>query len=361
MPAGGVAEPALIADDGGVGELGEHRLVFALEPGQPIQHVPSVPGGRLADRRDLMVGRLGASGTRPNRRPGAAVEAGGGAGGRAYTPVVSTPPGGWTDVNRRMWDERVPLHVASRLLRRRGIQGGTPAGRAVRGRRTRGPGRPAPGPPAVPFRAGHPRPGADASDPGRRGPGLLRPAVEAAGRWRRDRAGGPGPVRARRRPSGRRRPGRPAPSTSSTRARGPCAGCRICGRGPSSAPACSARLGGCTSASSTRSATASDEDRPIGQTRLLRHRRPSCDETVGTYADLDAAPSTTSPTVAPSAPSAVRGAPRGRASTCGSSTNGTTPCSSLNCWLVRGDDGRYRWPGPGRLPLMYSLKAQKPE
>jgi SAM-dependent methyltransferase len=31
----------------------------------------------------------------------------------------------------------------------------------------------------------------------------------------------------------------------------------------------------------------------------------------------------------------------------------------LNNWLVRGEDGRYRWPGPGRLPLMYSLKAQK--
>ena len=32
----------------------------------------------------------------------------------------------------------------------------------------------------------------------------------------------------------------------------------------------------------------------------------------------------------------------------------------LNSWLIRGDDGRYRWPGPGRLPLLYSLKAQKP-
>ena len=31
----------------------------------------------------------------------------------------------------------------------------------------------------------------------------------------------------------------------------------------------------------------------------------------------------------------------------------------LNDWLVRGDDGRYRWPGTGRLPLMYSFKAQK--
>jgi SAM-dependent methyltransferase len=26
-------------------------------------------------------------------------------------------------------------------------------------------------------------------------------------------------------------------------------------------------------------------------------------------------------------------------------------------WLVRGSDGRWRWPGPGTLPLMYSLKA----
>jgi SAM-dependent methyltransferase len=31
----------------------------------------------------------------------------------------------------------------------------------------------------------------------------------------------------------------------------------------------------------------------------------------------------------------------------------------LNRWLVKGGDGRYRWPGPVRLPLMYSLKAQK--
>jgi SAM-dependent methyltransferase len=31
----------------------------------------------------------------------------------------------------------------------------------------------------------------------------------------------------------------------------------------------------------------------------------------------------------------------------------------LNRWLLQGDDGRYRWPGPGRLPLMYSLKAEK--
>jgi hypothetical protein len=28
-------------------------------------------------------------------------------------------------------------------------------------------------------------------------------------------------------------------------------------------------------------------------------------------------------------------------------------------WLKRGDDGRYSWPGPGTLPLMYSLKARK--
>jgi SAM-dependent methyltransferase len=33
--------------------------------------------------------------------------------------------------------------------------------------------------------------------------------------------------------------------------------------------------------------------------------------------------------------------------------------SDLGNWLIRGDDGRYRWPPPGRLPLMYSLKAAR--
>jgi SAM-dependent methyltransferase len=32
----------------------------------------------------------------------------------------------------------------------------------------------------------------------------------------------------------------------------------------------------------------------------------------------------------------------------------------LASWLTKGDDGRYRWPSTSRLPLMYSLKAQKP-
>lgn len=30
-------------------------------------------------------------------------------------------------------------------------------------------------------------------------------------------------------------------------------------------------------------------------------------------------------------------------------------------WLVTGDDGARRWPGPGTLPLMYSLKALLPD
>lgn len=33
--------------------------------------------------------------------------------------------------------------------------------------------------------------------------------------------------------------------------------------------------------------------------------------------------------------------------------------SRVGDWLVKGDDRRYRWPPPGRLPLMYSLKAQR--
>ena len=32
----------------------------------------------------------------------------------------------------------------------------------------------------------------------------------------------------------------------------------------------------------------------------------------------------------------------------------------LGTWLTRGADGRYRWPGDAKLPLMYSLKARKP-
>lgn len=32
----------------------------------------------------------------------------------------------------------------------------------------------------------------------------------------------------------------------------------------------------------------------------------------------------------------------------------------LTKWLAKGPDGRFRWPGPGKLPLMYTLKAQKP-
>ena len=35
--------------------------------------------------------------------------------------------------------------------------------------------------------------------------------------------------------------------------------------------------------------------------------------------------------------------------------------SSLGDWMVKGDDRRYRWPPPGRLPLMYSLKARRPD
>jgi SAM-dependent methyltransferase len=33
--------------------------------------------------------------------------------------------------------------------------------------------------------------------------------------------------------------------------------------------------------------------------------------------------------------------------------------SQIGDWVVKGDDGRYRWPPPGRLPLMYSLKARR--
>jgi SAM-dependent methyltransferase len=33
--------------------------------------------------------------------------------------------------------------------------------------------------------------------------------------------------------------------------------------------------------------------------------------------------------------------------------------ASIGEWMPQDDDGRYRWPPPGRLPLMYSLKARR--
>ena len=66
------------------------------------------------------------------------------------------------------------------------------------------------------------------------------PAIEAAQNLAgRDRARRPGPLRPRRCARRRPTPSAPAPSTWSTRERAPCAGCRICARGPSSAPSCS--------------------------------------------------------------------------------------------------------------------------
>ncbi len=90
-----------------------------LQPGQPIQHHPSVPGRRPRAPLGPAPGGLG---SRPigaawapdqSGRPGLPTKGGGLSAGPAYTPVVRTPPPGWIATNRRKWDERVPLHVAS--------------------------------------------------------------------------------------------------------------------------------------------------------------------------------------------------------------------------------------------------------
>ena len=120
----------------------------------------------------------------------------------------------WRETNRAWWDERVPIHVGSELLRRRGVPGRRLDAARLRDRGGRRRRRPHARPPAVPLRPRHALVG-----PPRRArhrARLLRP--------RRSRRRAPWPTaRAARR---RLRPGRPlrrrrrrsaaAASTSST-------------------------------------------------------------------------------------------------------------------------------------------------
>ena len=51
----------------------------------------------------------------------------GGRAGPAYTPAVADAPPDWADANRRMWDERVPIHVGSDFYDVAGFKAGEPA------------------------------------------------------------------------------------------------------------------------------------------------------------------------------------------------------------------------------------------
>jgi SAM-dependent methyltransferase len=101
-----------------------------------------------------------------------------------------------------------------------------------------------------------------------------------------------------------------------------------------------------------------DGDEPI-VTHDYFDTQPIVDETVGTYADLDA-PTVHNRCYRWSHPlSQLFEALLGAGFQLRFFHEWDHTLFHLNHWLVAGDDGRYRWPGPGRLPLMYSLKAQK--
>jgi SAM-dependent methyltransferase len=276
----------------------------------------------------------------------------------AYTPRVTTPPAGWIDLNRRMWDERVPLHVASDFYDVAGFLAGQPR--------------------VEPFEVDELGPlgglrlahlqchfGLDTLDLARLHPTLeavgldfSAPAVEAARQLATD-------IEVADRVEFVRADVHDAVDTLGAGAfdvvytgKGAlcwlpdlrhwaeqCAGLLrpggwlyLCEFHP---------VGNCFA-----------QDRPVVAIDYFDTSQ-ILDETVGTYADLSARTvnnlSYEWPHPLPQLFEAVLGA--GFQLRFFHEWDYTL--FQLNEWLVKGRDGRYRWPGPGRLPLMYSLKAQK--
>jgi SAM-dependent methyltransferase len=83
------------------------------------------------------------------------------------------------------------------------------------------------------------------------------------------------------------------------------------------------------------------------------------DETVGTYADLEALTTNNLSYEWPHPLPQVFEAVLGAGFQLRFFHEWDHTLFKLNDWLVLGGDDRYYWPGPGKLPLMYSLKAQK--
>ena len=114
-------------------------------PGSGAEGRPGGPPRRR--RRELTVGDDGRPGSRASTTTWQAPE-----------PSVDDPTEELLAANRRNWDEPVPLHLASALLRRRRVAEDTPRS-AARPREVHallGTYRPRPGPPPVPLRQGHP-------------------------------------------------------------------------------------------------------------------------------------------------------------------------------------------------------------
>ena len=133
-----------------------------------------------------------------------------------------------TDINRAWWDERVPIHVASDVLRRRGVPPGRLDPAPVRARGGRRRGRQAARPPAVPLRPRHALLGARAAprwsgSTSRRRRSRRRHALA-------DETGLDARFVVRRRLRRRRRRSAASASTSSTPASARSTGCPTCER-----------------------------------------------------------------------------------------------------------------------------------
>jgi len=275
-----------------------------------------------------------------------------------YTPGVTTPPPDWVETNRSMWDERVPVHVASEFYDVASFKAGHPQVQPFEVEELGGLGG---------LRLAHLQChfGLDTLDLVRMHPTLeavgldfSAPAVEAA-RALAEEVG-----------LGSRASFVHADVHQAAEALGTGAFDVIyTGKGaliwlPDLRPwaeQCARLLkpGGWLYVCEFHPGGYSlDDDQPL-VTHDYFHRGPILDETPGTYAQLDAETIHNRSYEWQHPISDQLEALLGAGFELRFFHEWDYTIFQLNNWLVRGDDGRYRWPGPGRLPLMYSLKAQK--
>jgi SAM-dependent methyltransferase len=277
---------------------------------------------------------------------------------RIYTPEVTTPPLGWMELNRRMWDERVPIHVASHFYDVTGFKAGHPQ--------------------VQPFevdelgalggqRLAHLQChfGLDTLDLVRLHPTLeavgldfSAPAIEAAQHLAAD-------VGLSDRAHFVQADVHVAAETLGAGAfdviyTGKGALCWLPDLRPW-AEQCAQLLkpGGWLYVC---------EFHPVGycldeEQATVAHdyfdADPILDETVGTYADLDAVTTDNLCYLWQHPLSLMFEALLGAGFDLRFFHEWDHTIFKLNNWLIKGVDGRYRWPGSGRLPLMFSLKAEK--
>ena len=200
---------------------------------------------------------------------------------RAYTRRHG---GRLAEANRELWDERVPIHVASELYDVEAFVAGRSSLRAFELAELHGRPRAHARPPAVPLRRGHALVGAGS---GPRSPASTSPAPRSPPRARSPRAAGS--RRSSSRPTSSTPPRRSAggASRSSTRASARSTGCPTSSAGPTSWRRSQRPADASTWPSSIRSRTSSADDDLTVEYPYF-HAEPFDFPTSGTYADPEA-------------------------------------------------------------------------